>query len=143
MTPEEILKKYKTVAVVGASRDPEKAAHEVPAYLQEQGYKIVPINPNANEILGEKSYPSLLDLPESVAKQIEVVDIFRPPKEVPAIVQQAIELKKKYRRPFVIWMQILIINDEAAEMARKAGFEVVMNKCMMSEHKKMIDRGEI
>jgi uncharacterized protein len=134
---EEILTKYKTVAIVGLSRDPSKDSHSVAEYLQTQGYKIIPINPTTNEILGEKSYKTLLDVPSQIQKTIEVVDIFRPSEDVPIIVEQAIELKEKNDKPYVIWMQLGIINEQAAAASRAAGLEVVMNRCMRQEHKKL------
>jgi uncharacterized protein len=137
---EEILTKYKTVAIVGLSRDPSKDSHSVAEYLQTQGYKIIPINPTTNEILGEKSYKTLLDVPSQIQKTIEVVDIFRPSEDVPAIIEQAIELKEKNDKPYVIWMQLGIINEQAAAAARAAGLEVVMNRCMRQEHKKLPSR---
>lgn len=134
---EEILTKYKTVAIVGLSRDPTKDSHGVAAYLQSQGYKIIPINPTTNEVLGEKSYKSLLDIPTELQKTIEVVDIFRPASDVPSIVEQAVKLKELHDKPYVIWMQLGIINEQAAATARAAGLEVVMNRCMRQEHKKL------
>jgi len=136
LTPREILEKYKVVAVVGASRSLEKDAGKVPAYLKEKGYEIIPVNPKADEILGVKAYPSLLDIPEDLAKRIEVVDVFRPPQEAMEIVRQALELKKKYGRPLVIWFQIGTATVEAVKEAKKHGLEVVSGKCMMMEHKK-------
>ena len=134
---EEILTKYKTVAVVGLSRDPSKDSHSVAAYLQTQGYKIIPINPTTKEVLGEKSYKTLLDIPPQIQKTIEIVDIFRPSEDVPPIVQQAIKLKEENDKPYVIWMQLRIVNQQAAETAKAAGLEVVMNRCMRQEHKKL------
>ncbi len=136
-TINEILSKYKTVAVVGLSREPEKESYMVAAYLKEHGFRIVPVNPFADEILGEKSYKSLLDLPAEIQKQIEVVDIFRRPEDVPPIVEQAVKLKKENGKPCAVWMQVGIVNEKAAEMARKAGLAVVMDKCMMVEHRRL------
>jgi thioredoxin 1 len=132
-----ILKTYKTVAVVGLSRDPQKDSYKVAKYLKSKGYKIVPVNPFADEILNEKCYKSLLDMPESVQKTIEIVDVFRPSQDAPSIVNEAIELRKKLGKPHVIWMQLGIRNEEAAKRASEAGFTVVMDKCMMTEHKKL------
>ena len=132
-TIDSILTKYRTVAVVGLSADPSKYSNVVARYLQSKGWRIVPINPNTTEVLGEKSYPSLVDLPENVQKQIEVVDIFRRSEDVPPIVDQAIQLKQKNGRPLVIWMQLDIVNEEAARRAREAGMSVVMNQCMKME----------
>ena len=134
---EEILTKYKTVVVIGLSRDPSKDSHSVAAYLQTQGYKIIPVNPTTKEVLGEKSYKTLMDIPLQIQKTIEIVDIFRPSEDVPAIVEQAIKLKERNDKPYVIWMQLGIINEQAAAMARAAGLEVVMNRCMRQEHKKL------
>jgi predicted CoA-binding protein len=134
---EEILTKYKTVGIIGLSRDPSKDSHSVATYLQTQGYKIIPINPTTKEVLGEKSYKTLLDIPPQIQKTIEIVDIFRPSEDVPVIVEQAIKLKEKNDKPYVIWMQLGIINEKAAATARAAGLEVVMNRCMRQEHKKL------
>lgn len=132
---KDILKRYKTVAVVGISRDFDKDSHRVSAYLKAHGFRIIPVNPFADEVLGEKSYKSLLDIPPEIQKTIEVVEIFRPSEDVPNIVEQAIKLKALYGTLQVVWMQLGIVNEEAAEAARKAGLIVVMNKCMMVEHK--------
>jgi predicted CoA-binding protein len=121
------------VAVVGLSRDPAKASYRVAQYLQSVGYRIIPVNPFVDEVLGEKSYKSLLDVPEP----IEVVDIFRPAEAVPAIVEEAIQLKNRVGSPKVVWMQLGIVNEEAASRAKEAGFTVVMDSCMMMEHKRL------
>jgi len=136
----EILKKYKTVAIVGVSRNPSKDSYRVAEYLKKQGFKIVPINPYANEILGVKCYKSLLDMPTKFQKSIEIVDFFRPPNEVLPIVEQVVYLKKLYGRPYVIWMQLGIINKQASDMAKKVGLTVIMNKCMMREHSRIFGR---
>jgi predicted CoA-binding protein len=128
-----VLNNHKTVAVVGMSRDPSKASHRVARYLQSAGYRVIPVNPFADEILGEKAYNTLLDVPETV----EIVDIFRPSEDVPPIVEEAIKRKKKHGTPNVIWMQLGIVNEEAAERAREAGFTVVMNRCIMVEHRRL------
>ena len=134
---KEILTKYKTVAVVGLSREPDKDSHRVSAYLKQHGFDIIPVNPFADEILGEKSYKSLLDIPPEIQKTIEIVDVFRPSKDVPPIVEQAIKLKAAYGKPNVVWMQLGIVNEQAAEAARQAGLTVVMDKCMMVEHRRL------
>jgi len=134
---EEVLTRYKTIAVVGCSKNEEKHAHKVPKYMKEMGYTIIPVNPTADEILGEKCYKSLLEIPEGLAKTIEIVDIFRPSDEVGKIVDEAIELRKKYGKPEVIWMQLGIINEEAAEKAKSAGFNVIMNRCLKIEHERI------
>jgi len=130
---KSILEKYKTIAVVGLSADPAKDSHRVAKYLKTKGYRIIPINPSADVILGEKCYKSLLDVPET----IEIVDIFRPAKDVPPIIDQAIELKKKLGNPRIVWMQLGIVNEEAAKRARDASLTVVMDRCMMKEYKRL------
>lgn len=135
--PREVLNRYRVIAVVGASRNPEKDAHTVPAYLKEKGYRIIPINPSAQEILGEKAYPSLLDLPPEVAKEVEVVDVFRPNEELPRVAKEAVELKRRYGRPFVFWAQLGLENGEAARLCEEAGIEVVMDACIMQLHRLM------
>ena len=134
---KEILEKYKVIAVVGLSKEPGKDSHRVSAYLKRHGYRIIPVNPFADEVLGEKSYQSLLDIPPEVQKTIEIVDIFRPAKDVPPIVEQAVKLKQKNGKPFVVWMQLGIINEQAAEAGKRAGLIVVMDKCLMVEHHRL------
>lgn len=128
-TNAKILAKYKTVAVVGLSRDPKKDSHKVASYLKSVGFKIIPVNPLADEILGEKVYHDLLEIPEKV----EVVDIFRPSDEVDSIVDKAIKIGAK-----AVWMQLGIINEAAAQKAASAGLDVVMDWCMMTEHKRLL-----
>ncbi|MCW4055810.1 MAG: thioredoxin [Candidatus Bathyarchaeota archaeon] len=139
---EEILKRYRTVAVVGLSRDPEKASHRVAEYLQKQGYCIVPINPIVDEVLGQTSYKTLLDMPAKTQKSIEVVDVFRPSEDIPPIVDQAVQLKQQHGTLRVIWMQLGIVNQQAAQKAQKAGLIVVMDKCMMMEHERLFGEKE-
>ncbi|MEM3457859.1 MAG: CoA-binding protein [Candidatus Bathyarchaeia archaeon] len=142
-TIEEILTRYRTVAVVGLSKDPSKDSHRVAEYLKDHGFRIIPVNPFADEVLGEKSYKSLLDMPAEVQKTIEVVDIFRPSSEVLLLVKQAIQLRKLYGVPYVVWMQLGIVNEQAAEKARKAGLTVIMDKCMMQEHRRLIEKRKL
>ena len=130
---ESVLESYRTVAVVGLSRDPDKASYRVARYLQSVGYRIIPVNPFADEILGEKCYKSLLEVPDT----IDIVDIFRPSEDVPAIVDEAITIKNRVGSPNVIWMQLGIVNEEAAKRAREAGFTVVVDRCMMIEHRRL------
>ena len=118
----------KKIAVVGMSRHTTKAAHFVPKYLTEQGFDITPINPNTDEILGEKSYPSI----SSIDHPIDVVDVFRPSEQVLPVVQDAIKLKPK-----VIWLQEGIHNSEAEELARSNGIMVIFNRCMLAEHQRL------
>ncbi len=134
ISPAEVLKKHRVLAVVGASKNPEKEAYTVPQYMKEHGYKIIPINPSADQILDEKAYPSLLDLPPELAKQIEVVDVFRPSEELPQVAKQAIELRKRYGRPFVFWAQLGLENEEAKRMLSSNGILYVMSACVRSIH---------
>ena len=124
----DILNTAKVVAVVGLSNKPERDSYGVAAYLQAHGYRIIPVNPNINQVLGERAYPSL----EEVPGPVDVVDIFRKPEFVPPIVEQAVTRGAK-----VIWMQEGIAHNAAADKARAAGLRVVMNKCILKEHRKM------
>lgn len=121
----QILEHYKRIAVVGVSNKPERAGYYIPRFLQEQGYKIFPVNPGLDEVLGEKCYPSLMEIPEP----IDVVDIFRRAEFVDDIVDEAIKKGAK-----VIWMQSGIINEGAAQKAIEAGLQVVMDRCMKTEY---------
>ncbi len=135
LSPHEVLKKYKIIAVVGASKNPDKEAYTVLQYMKEHGYQIIPINPTTDQILGEKAYPSLLDLPAELAKRIEIVDVFRPSEELPKVAQQAIDLRRKYGRPFVFWAQLGLENEEAKQMLSKNGISYVMNACLRVVHR--------
>jgi predicted CoA-binding protein len=126
----ELLSRAKTIAVVGLSETPLRPSHGVSAYMQGAGYKIIPVNPHIGEALGEKSYPSLLEVPTEVIGNIDVVDVFRRPEYVDEIVDQAIKLKIP-----AIWLQEGVINERAAEKARKAGIFVVMDRCVLKEHR--------
>lgn len=123
----EILKKYKTITVVGLSSNPRRPSYEVTEYMQRAGYRIIPVNPNETAVLGEKSYARLEDVPE----KIEIVDVFRRPEEVPPVAESAIRVGAK-----VLWMQLGIENAEAAERARTAGLIVVEDACIFVEHRK-------
>lgn len=125
----DLLHRVKTIAIVGLSDKKERASNFVASYLKSEGYKIIPVNPNLKEVLGEKSYPDLKSIPEPV----DVVDLFRRPDEIMPIVQQAIDIKAK-----VIWMQLQIVNREAAELATANGLTVVMDKCLKIEHGRFI-----
>lgn len=122
----DLLHTSKTIAVVGLSDNPMKPSYGVSQYMQSQGYKIIPVNPQADEVLGEKCYPSLLEIPE----KIDIVDVFRRPDAVPEIVDQAIQLKVP-----AIWLQETVVHEEAARKARAAGIFVVMDKCILKEHR--------
>jgi predicted CoA-binding protein len=121
----DILNKYRNVAVVGASSNPERPSHRVVSYLIKHGYHVMPVNPNEQKILGKTSYPNLNSIPEKV----EVVDIFRKSEEVMPIVDEAIKIGAK-----VVWMQEGVVNEEAAAKAGEAGLLVVMDKCMRKQH---------
>jgi predicted CoA-binding protein len=128
-TIARILKNSQRVAVVGLSRDQEKDSHRVASYLKANGFKIIPVNPSADELLGEKAYKDLTEIPG----EVDVVDIFRPSDEVVPIVDEAIKIGAK-----AIWMQLGIINETAAENAAGAGLDVVMDRCMMTEHRRLL-----
>jgi predicted CoA-binding protein len=125
---QKILADIRTIAVVGCSKDPAKDAHRVPKYLQMHGYRIIPVNPTATEILGEKAYPSL----DAVPIPYDAVDIFRPSADVPPVVDQAIRGPAK-----VLWMQLGIRHDEASKRARAAGKLVIQDRCMMRDHARL------
>jgi predicted CoA-binding protein len=125
----DILKKCKTIAVVGLSSNPARASYEVTEYMQRAGYRIIPVNPNETEVLGEKSYARLEDVPG----EIEIVDVFRRSEDVPPVVESALRLRAK-----VVWMQLGIENAEAAEWARAAGLIVVEDACILVEHRKRV-----
>ncbi len=122
----ELLQRAKTIAVVGLSDDPIRVSHGVSAYMQGQGYRIIPVNPQIESSLGEKAYASLLDVPE----KIDIVNIFRRPEFVEEVVDQAIQLKVP-----AIWMQEDVTHEKAAEKARRAGIFVVMDRCILKEHR--------
>jgi len=125
-TIRNIFLSTKTIATVGLSKNKEKVSNSVAAYLQSQGYRVIPVNPTVDEVLGEKSYPDL----ESVPENIDVVQIFRRSEDVPPIVEDAIKIGAK-----VIWMQEGIYNEEAAKIAQDAGLQVVMDMCMRATHR--------
>jgi uncharacterized protein len=122
----ELLRRSRTIAVVGLSHDPMRPSHGVTAYMQSQGYRIIPVNPQIESCLGEKAYASLLDVPE----KIDIVNIFRRPEFVEEVVDHSIQMKVP-----AIWMQEEVIHEKAAEKARKAGIFVVMDRCILKEHR--------
>jgi len=127
-TLRRILKENHTIAMVGLSANWYRPSYFAAKYLQDHGFRVIPVTPNYDEILGEKCYARVVDIPES----IDVVDCFRKPEEIPAIADEAIEIGAK-----VLWMQLGIVNEEAAEKARAAGLEVVMNRCMKIEYARL------
>jgi predicted CoA-binding protein len=122
----DLLRRSQTIAVVGLSSNPLRPSHGVSAYMQSHGYRIIPVNPNIQECLGEKAYRSLLD----VSEKIDIVNIFRRPEFVEEVVDQAIHIKVP-----AVWMQEEVIHERAAEKARKAGIFVVMDRCILKEHR--------
>ena len=122
---KDVLKRSRTIAVVGLSSNPMRASYGVSAYMQAQGYRIIPVNPQEEYVLAEKAYPSLLDIPDKV----DIVNVFRRPEFVPEVVDQAIQINAP-----AIWMQEEVIHEKAAEKARRAGIFVVMDKCILKEH---------
>ncbi len=127
-TESEILESYRVVAVVGLSANEERDSFRVAKYLKEHGYKISPVNPMAQEVLGQKCFPDLNSVPEKV----EIVDIFRRASDVSPIVEQAIKIGAK-----AVWMQEGIVNEDAALLARQAGIQVVMDRCIRKVHEEM------
>ena len=123
----ELLKSAKTIAVVGLSNTPFRASHGVAAYMQSQGYRIIPVNPTIDSALGEKAYPALTEVQEKV----DIVNVFRRSQFVPDVVEQAIRIKAP-----AIWMQEDVVHEAAAEKARQAGMFVVMDRCILKEHRK-------
>src|SRR5215813_19119 len=126
MSIKEILEKYKTIAVVGLSSQTWRPSYSVSKYMQNAGYRIIPVNPGETEVLGEKAYATLDDVPEP----FDIVDIFRRPEYVPEIVEAAIR-----RNARVIWMQLGVVNNVAAARARSAGLDVVMDRCILQDHR--------
>jgi len=122
----DLLRRSRTIAVVGLSNNPLRPSHGVSAYMQTQGYRIIPVNPEIHGSLGEKAYASLLEVPE----KIDIVNIFRRPEFVEEVIDQAIRLKLP-----VIWMQEGVVNEKAAQKARQSGIFVVMDRCILKEHR--------
>ena len=128
---KQLLRNWKTVAVVGISAKEERPSYIVASYLKSKGYRIIPVRPDEEEILGEKVYHSLMEIPRDV--EVDVVDIFRKSEDVPAVVEEAIQRGAK-----VVWMQEKVIHKEAAANAESAGLKVVMDRCMKKEHQRLL-----
>ena len=122
------LSKYKTVAVIGMSKNPEKDAYQIPEYLMSKGYRVIPINPSADQILGEKAYKKLSEVPF----QVDIVDVFRPSEEIPNYVDEVIQ-----KKPKVFWLQLGIENEGAENRISESGIKVVSNRCIMQEHRRL------
>jgi uncharacterized protein len=125
----ELLKSAHTIAVVGLSSNPVRPSNGVAAYLQRAGYRIIPVNPNETEVLGEKAYARLEDIPE----KIDIVDVFRRPEFAPEVVESAIRIGAE-----TVWMQEGVVHKAAAERARQAGIAVVMDRCILKEHRRLV-----
>ena len=124
---------FKSIAVVGMSKNEEKPSHQVPKYLIEHGYNVIPVNPTLTiQVLGRKPYPSIADVPE----KIDVVDVFRKSEDIVDVIDDVINRKKNDIQ--VIWMQLGIYNEEAEKRAKENGIDVVYNRCMMEEHKRLL-----
>jgi uncharacterized protein len=126
---KQILQTAKTIASVGVSSNKLKESYSIASYLKSQGYRVIPVNPTVSELLDEKSYPDVVSIPE----KIDVVQVFRRPEDVPPVVDDAIKAGAK-----VVWMQEGIVNEEAAQKARQAGLQVVMDTCMRATHRRLI-----
>ena len=131
---EEILRECKTVAVVGLSPNPSRPSHGVAAYLQSHGYRIVPVNPMVDEVLGERSYPDL----EAIPFRVELIDVFRRSEEVPPVAEQAIKVGAG-----ALWLQLGVIHDEAAARAAEHGLDVVVDRCTAIEHRALVRQGKL
>lgn len=127
----DLLKRAKTIAVVGLSNNPEKASYGVSSYLQDQGYKIIPVNPGVSSVLGENAVASLLD----IAEPVDIVDVFRRSEQVPEVAEQVLQMKQK---PKAFWLQLGIINDEACEQVSKAGITAIQDACIKVEHRRIL-----
>jgi predicted CoA-binding protein len=125
----QLLKSAKTIAVVGLASDPGRPSYGVASYLQSRGYRIIPINPRLTEVLGEKAYPSLTEAAQH--EHIDIVDVFRRPDAVPAIVDEVLALQLP-----ALWLQETVVHQEAAEKARQAGVLVIMDRCILKEHRR-------
>ena len=126
---KQILQTTRTIASVGLSSNPAKESYDIVSYLKSKGYRIIPVNPAADKILGEKSYADLTAIPD----KIDVVQVFRRSEDVPPVVEQAIQIGAK-----VVWMQVGVSNAAAAETAQAAGLHVVMDRCMRAEHRRLL-----
>jgi uncharacterized protein len=135
VSPVEVLEKYRTIAVIGISKDPGKEAHSVPRYLKDQGYRIIPVNPTATEIMGETAYRSLAEIPEAVGRMVDVVEVFRPSEELPQVALQAVEMKRRLGRPLVFWAQQGLESEEAKGILERNGIQYVMDACMRTVHR--------
>jgi uncharacterized protein len=124
--------RLKNIAVVGVSKNEEKPSHQIPKYLIEHGYNVIPVNPTITEVLGKKAYPSIADIPE----RVDIVDVFRKSEDVPGVIDDVLKKRDEIK---VFWMQLGIYNEDAERKAKENGIDVVYNRCMMEEHKRLFD----
>lgn len=135
---KDIIEKAKNIAVIGCSKKPGRASCRVAGYLQRQGYRIIPVHPQYDEVLGEKTYPTVYDIPEDI--QVDIVDIFRRSDHTAAMVDQVIRRKEQTGQEPVVWTQLNVSSDEARQKAKNAGLVYIENKCLMVEHQKLHSR---
>jgi predicted CoA-binding protein len=135
VSPMEVLKRYRVVTVVGASKNPEKDAYSVPEYLKGHGYKVIPVNPGADRILGEKAYSSLLEIPADLAREVQVVDVFRPSEELPRVAEQVVVFSRRFGVSPVFWAQLGLESEEAKEILSGHEIRYVMNACMRATYR--------
>jgi predicted CoA-binding protein len=128
--------KLKNIAVVGVSKNEQKPSHQVPKYLIEHGYNVIPVNPTLTEVLGRKSYPNIADIQD----KIDIVDVFRRSEDIPAVLDDALKKKDGIK---VFWMQLGIYNEEAEKKAKENGIDVVYNRCIMEEHERLLGRAGV
>jgi len=134
ISPDEVVNEAKVVAVIGASKNPEKDAFSVPLYLMENGFVIVLVNPSADAIHGVKAFPSLAQLPAEVAKRVEVVDVFRPSEELAGIARQVVEMHKRTGKTAIFWAQLGLQSVEAARILEEGGIPYIMDACIRTQH---------
>lgn len=130
ISPVEVMKKTRVIAVVGASRNPAKEANSVPQFLKNHGYRIVPVNPTATGILDETTYPDLSSIPDEVAVDVDTVEVFRPSEELPEVARAVVAFSERHGKKYTFWSQLGLENDEAKKILDQAGLPYVMNSCM-------------
>ena len=135
--PTEVMRKCRTIAVVGASKNPEKEAFTVPDYLLKHGYTVIPVNPTTDSVNGLRAYHSLAEIPDEVARKVEVVDVFRPSEEFPEVAEQVVALRNRTGRPVVFWGQLGLESDAAKKILKEGGVAWVMDRCMRVEHARL------
>ena len=135
--PVDVLRTARTIAVLGLSPDSSRVSHKIALYLKEAGYSIVPVNPHHEELLGETSYPSLLDIPDSI--ELDIINVFRRPEFIEGIVREAIKRRKRTGNNPVVWTQIGVSSFGAEELARQEGLPYVRNRCTLVEHSRFAD----